>query len=166
MVRRALKDIVLSYPNPGGFASPSSSVLSKPLHLRMDKSCQGDIMALWRGVHILDSTMGIVISSRLTRSCFNSSCKISDYVLKVVEVAKFGKDKRSCNPIASFSTMRFIPLALNHLGLRGPHFQADLKKFATILATKPEDYSLLHGPFALTHSRVRVLIDSLIHRFA
>jgi hypothetical protein len=48
--------------------------------------------------------------------------------------------------------MRFIPLALNHFGLRGPHFQAVLKEFASILVTKPEGYSLLRGPFALTHT--------------
>jgi hypothetical protein len=49
----------------------------------------------------------------------------------------FAKDKRFCNPISSSSTMRFIPVALKHLGLRGPHFQATLKEFATILVTKP-----------------------------
>ena len=48
--------------------------------------------------------------------------------------------------------MRFDPLVLNHLGLRGPHFQAVLKEFATILVTKPEGCVLLKGPFALTHT--------------
>ena len=48
--------------------------------------------------------------------------------------------------------MRFIPLALNHFGLRGPHFQAVLKEFATIVVTRPEGCSLLRGPFALTHA--------------
>ncbi len=47
--------------------------------------------------------------------------------------------------------MRFVPLALNHFGLRGPHFQAVLKEFATIVVTKPEGCSLLQGSFALTH---------------
>jgi hypothetical protein len=50
--------------------------------------------------------------------------------------------------------MRFIPLVLNHVGPRGQHFQATLKEFATIVVTKPEGCSLLHVPFALTHSRV------------
>jgi hypothetical protein len=50
--------------------------------------------------------------------------------------------------------MRFVPLALNHLGLRGPHFQAVLKEFATIVVTRPEGCPLLQGPFALTHSGV------------
>ncbi len=48
--------------------------------------------------------------------------------------------------------MRFVPLALNHFGLRGAHFQAVLKEFATIVVTKPEGCFLLRGPFALTHS--------------
>ena len=48
--------------------------------------------------------------------------------------------------------MRFVPLALNHFGLRGPHFRAVLKEFATIVVTnKPEGCSLLRGPIALTH---------------
>ena len=48
--------------------------------------------------------------------------------------------------------MRFIPLALNHLGLRGTYFEAVLKEFASILVTKPDGCSLLRGPFALTHT--------------
>jgi hypothetical protein len=48
--------------------------------------------------------------------------------------------------------MRFDPLALNHFGLRGPHFQAVLKEFATILVTRPEGCVLLQGPFTLTHN--------------
>jgi hypothetical protein len=48
--------------------------------------------------------------------------------------------------------MRFVPLALNHFGMRGSHFQAVLKEFATIVVTRPEGCPLLQGPFALTHS--------------
>ena len=82
----------------------------------MDKSRPGDIMALGRGVYIMESAMDIVIASGHTKSCLTSSCKSSDNVLKVAKVAKFGKNMRSCNPIASSSTMRFIPAALSHLG--------------------------------------------------
>jgi hypothetical protein len=73
-------------------------------------------------------------------------------VLTAAEKTKFRKDLNSLNPISSSSTMRFVPLALNHFGLRGPHFQAVLKEFATIVVTKPEECSLLRGSFALTHS--------------
>ncbi len=48
--------------------------------------------------------------------------------------------------------MRFVPLAPNHFGMRGPHFHAVLKEFATIAMTRPEGCSLLQGLFALTHS--------------
>ena len=43
-----------------------------------------------------------------------------------------------------------VPLALNHLGLRGGHFQAVLKEFATILVIRPGGCALLQGPFALS----------------
>jgi hypothetical protein len=72
----------------------------------------------------------------------------SDFILKAAEKTKFRKDLNSIKPIATYSTMRFVPLALNHFGLRGPHFQAVLKEFATIVVTRPEGCSLLQGPFA------------------
>jgi hypothetical protein len=103
VVKRALKDMVLINPNPGGFAFPFSSVLTEPLHLRKDNFRPGDILALGRGVHIMDSAIDIGIAHGLTKLCLKSSCKSSDYVLKLAEVAKFRKDKRSCNPIASSS---------------------------------------------------------------
>jgi hypothetical protein len=108
-------------------------------------------MALDRDVHRLDNTMDIVIASALQKSCLSSIDKSSNIVLKAAEKSKFRKDLNSANPISS-STMRFVPLALNHFGLRGPHLQAVLKEFATIVVTKPEGCSLLQGPFALTHS--------------
>jgi hypothetical protein len=100
----------------------------------------------------MDTAMDLVIASGLTQSCLSSSSKSSDFVLKGAERAKFMKDKRSVNPISSSSTLRLVPLALNHMGLRGPHFQALLKEFASILVTKPEGCPLLSGPFALTHT--------------
>jgi hypothetical protein len=152
VVKRALKDLVLANPSPGGAAFPASSVLTEPLHLRKDKSRPGDIMALGRDVHRMDTAMDIVIASALQKSCLTSTTKSSDIVLKAAERTKFRKDSISTKPIASSSTMRFIPLALNHFGLRGPHFQAALKEFATIVVTRPEGCSLLRGPFALTHA--------------
>ncbi len=94
----------------------------EPPHLRGDMSRPGDILALGRDVDRLDTTMDMVIASGLTKSCLSSSYKSSDFVLKAVEKAKFRKDMNSINPISSSSTMHFVPLAMNHLGLRGPHF--------------------------------------------
>jgi hypothetical protein len=47
-VKRALKEQVLSNPNPGGASFPASSILIDPPHLRRDKSSPGDIPALAR----------------------------------------------------------------------------------------------------------------------
>jgi hypothetical protein len=133
VVKRAVHDLVLSSLNPGGPAFPASGVLIDPPHLRRDKPRPGDIMALGKDVHMFDTAMDMVIASGLTKSCLSSSCKSSDFVLKTVEKAKFRKDRNSAQPISTSSTMRCVPLALNHLGMRGPHFQVVLKKFATIV---------------------------------
>jgi len=143
---------MISNPNPVGAAFPASNILIEPPHLRGDKSRPCDILALGRDIHRLDTAMDIVIASGLTKSCLSYSCKSSDFVLKAAEKAKFGKDRRSVNPISSSSTMRFVPLALNPFGLRGPYFQAVIEEFATILVTEPGGCSLLQGPFGLAHS--------------
>jgi hypothetical protein len=71
VVKRALKDLVLSNSNPGGAAFPASSVLIEPPHLRRDKSRPGDIMALGRDVRRLDTAMDLVIAYGLTKSTSN-----------------------------------------------------------------------------------------------
>ena len=53
-------------------------------------------------------------------------------------------------PIKYNSTKRFIPLAMNHFGLRGGHFNAVLKKFASLLVTRPNGCSLMKGAFTLS----------------
>jgi len=59
----------------------------------------------------------------------------------------FGKDSRSVDPIQLSPTMRFIPLAINHLGLRGSHFNATPREFATQLVMRPNGCSIMSGPF-------------------
>ena len=111
--------MVLTNPNPRGIiAFPASSVVAKPLHLRIYKSRHGVIVALGRDAYRMDSAMGIVITSRLTKSCLSSSIKSSDFVLKTVESKKFAKVRWSYIPISSSFTWHFIPLALNYMGLR------------------------------------------------
>ena len=114
-----MRDHLLSSAKPGGAAFPASIILIEPPHLRNDRFQPGDIMALGRDAHKMDTAMDLGIASDLTKSCLSSSSKSSDFVLKAAERAKFGKDRRSVIPIASSSTMRFVPLALNHMGLRG-----------------------------------------------
>ena len=66
VVKRVLRDPVLSNPNPRGATFHVSSVLVEPLHLRRNKSRPGDIMALGRDVHMLDTVMDLVIASSIT----------------------------------------------------------------------------------------------------
>ncbi len=139
-VKRTMKDLVLSNVNPGEQLFPHQASSLSPL-ICSDRSRPGDIMALGKNVHGLDTAMDLVIASGLTKSCLIPSSKSSDFVLKGAERAKFVKDRRSANPIASSSTIRFVPLALNRMGLRGPHFEAVLKKFSSILVSKPEECS-------------------------
>ncbi len=94
--------------------------------------------------------MDIIITSAIKQSCLTHVPKGSDYVIRDAEFVKFRKDARSSGPVQSFATRRLIPLTLNHLGLRGGHFQAMMKEFATILVTRPGGCSLLQGPFALS----------------
>jgi hypothetical protein len=101
-------------------------------------------------MHRKDTVMDIVITSALKHSCLFNATKGSDYVIRAAESVKFRADARSSGPIQSSATRRLIPLALNHMGLRGAHFQAMLMEFATILVTRPGGCSLLQGPFALS----------------
>jgi hypothetical protein len=87
--------------------------------------------------------MDIVITSALKQSCLLQATKGSDYAIRRAESVKFRADARSTGPIQSSSTRRLVLLALNHLGLRGGHFTAVLKEFATILVTRPGGYALL-----------------------
>ncbi len=146
----AVKRLVLSSYTPGGSVYPAASVLIEPQHLRQDRSRPGDIFAIGNGLHRKDVVMDIVITSVLKHSCLSNATKGSDYVLRTAETVKFRKDSRSCGPIQASATRRFVPLAINHLGLRGGHFQALLKEFATTLVTRPGGCVLLQGPFALS----------------
>ena len=122
---------------------PTSNILIEPSHLRRDKSRPGDIMALGRDVHMLDTAIDLVIAAGLTKSCLSSSCKSSDFVLKAAEKAKFRMDMNSAHPISASSTMNFVPLALNHFGMRDPNYRAILKEFATIVVTRLEGCIML-----------------------
>ena len=148
--KMAVKRLVLTSPFPGGSVFPAASVLIEPQHLRQDRSRPGDIYAIGNGMHRKDVVMDVIITSALKQSCLSNASKGSDFVLRDAESVKFRKDARSSGPIQSSSTRRLIPLALNHMGMRGNHFQALLKEFATILVTKPGGCSLLQGPFALS----------------
>jgi len=149
-VKLAVKKLVLCCPDPVGCAFPSSSVLIEPRHLRQDNSRPGDIFVMGNGMHRKDTVMDIVLTTAIQKSCLNQSITSSDYVIRKAENEKFGRDSRSVDPIQLSPTMRFIPLAMNHLGLRGSHFNAALREFASQLVLRPNGCSLLSGPFALS----------------
>jgi hypothetical protein len=149
-VKLAMQRVVLSCPDPAGCAFPKASILIEPAHLRQDKSRPGDIYAMGAGLYRKDTVMDVVITSALQRSCLTNTSKSSDYAIRRVETEKFRKDARSVGPIQNSSTKRFVPLALNHFGMRGGHFNAVLKEYATTLVTKPSGCPLMKGPFALS----------------
>jgi hypothetical protein len=150
LYKLAMKRLVLTSSSPGGRVFPSSSVIIEPRNLRQDKSRPGDLYTVGNGLHRKDSVMDVVITSALKQSCLLQATKGSDYAIRRAESAKFRADARSSGPVQSSSTRRLVPLALNHLGLRGGHFNAVLKEFATILLTRPGGCPLLQGPFALS----------------
>ena len=103
-----------------------------------------------------DVVMDVVVTSVLKQSCLSNVAKGSDYLLRTAEAIMLRKDSRSTCPIQSSATRRLVPLAINHLGLRGGHFQALLKEFATdatILVTTPGGCVLLEGPLRPLHQR-------------
>ena len=143
-VQLATQRLVLSCPDDlAGCAFPSASVLIESRHLLQDNSRPWDIFVMRNGMHEKDSVMDVVVTS-------TQSITSSDYVIKKAENRKFGKDSRSSDPIQLSPIMCFIPLAMNHLGLRGSHFNATLREFATQLVMRPNGCSIMSGPFALS----------------
>ena len=145
-----MQRLVLSCPNPVGCAFLKESILIEPAHLRQDKSRPGDIYAMGTGLYTKDTVMGLVVTSAPQNSCLTHTSKSSDYAIRKAENEKYKKDARSTGPIQNSSTKRFVPLAMKHVGLRGGHFNASLKEFATTLVTRPSGCSVMKGPFALS----------------
>jgi len=101
-------------------------------------------------MHMKDSLMDRIITPAINHSCLTHAIKGSDYDIRDDESVKSRKVARSSCHVHSSSTFRLIPLALNHMCLRGGDFQAMLKELDTILVTMPRGCSLLQGPFALS----------------
>jgi len=109
--------------------TPSS--LIDPPHLCQNKSRPGDIYAIGNGLHMKDSAIDTLITSTLQRSGLSQSSKLSDHAIKKAENEKFRKDAKSTGLIQLSATKRIIPLAMNRFSLRGGHFNATLKEFAS-----------------------------------
>jgi len=122
--KMVVKRLVLTSFSPGGCVFPAASILIEPKHLRQDRSRPGDIYAIGNGLHRKDVVMDVVITSFLKQSCLSNASKGSEYVLRTAKAIKFRKNARSTGPIQSSATRCLVPLAINHLGLSGGHFQA------------------------------------------
>jgi hypothetical protein len=149
-MRLAMKRLVLSCPDPSGCAYPRDSILIEPPHLRQDKSRPGDIYTVGNGLQRKNTCMVVVITSALQRSCLSYSSKSSDHSIRKAENDKFMKNVRSALPMQFSATKRLVPLAMNHCGLRGGHFNALLEEYATIMVTRPQGCPLMHGTFAFS----------------
>ena len=90
----------------------------------------GDLYAVARGIHAKDASINVVIYSSISKSFLLHSSSSSDFALQTIENKKFSKDLRNPEPLQHSATQRFIPLALNQCGLRGPHFEAMLRDHA------------------------------------
>ncbi len=99
-----------------------------------------------------DTTLDLMISSFLSQSTLLQTSKSADCVLRKCENEKFSKDLRNAEPLHLSSTERFIPLVMNQCGKRGPHFQALLLEFASLLIKRSSGCRLLQGPFAVPPS--------------
>jgi hypothetical protein len=69
------------------------------------------------GLYEKDTVIDTVVTSALQKSCLIQTSKISDHAIRKAENEKYMKDKRYDGPIQSSSTKRFVPLAMNHLGM-------------------------------------------------
>ena len=127
----------------GGVALPFNLLLIEPRHLRSDTSRLGDLYAIASGHHAKDAAMDLMISSILSKSTLLHTSKSSDCTLRLAENTKFNKDLRSVDPLQLSSTQRYIPLAMNQFGLRGPHFEAMLLEHASLLIKRSSGCSLL-----------------------
>jgi hypothetical protein len=155
-----MKRLVLTNPVPAGCVFPRESVIIEPPYLRQDKTRPGDIYAMCTSLHRKDSNMDVVVTSALQSSCLIQSTKSTDHVVKKAENEKLRKHTNYLGPTQASATKRFIPLAMNHWGLREVHFNATLKEFASILVTRPGGCSLLRGPFALV---MNVALGKILH---
>ncbi len=117
-----MKKLVICSLTLAGCVLLAASVLVEPRHLRQDQSRPGDLYVVGHGRLRKDVAMGIVIAFASQPSCVLSSTRSSDYVIMQVEDMKFRRDASSTGPIRDSATRRLIPLALNHLGMRGGHF--------------------------------------------
>ena len=117
--------------------------------MRSDDSRPGDVYEVAGRLHAKDAAMDLMVTSSIFISTLLHTCKSFDYALRLAENKKFNKDLRNPEPLQRSATQRFIPLVLNQCGKRGPHFEAPLREFASLLIKRSSGCNLLQGPFAI-----------------
>ena len=100
-------------------------------------------------LHAKDAAMNLMVTSSLSKSTPLHTSKSSDYALKLAESRKFTGDLHNVEPLQLSATQRFIPLVQNQCGKRGPHFEATLREFASLLIKRSSGCCLLQGPIAI-----------------
>jgi hypothetical protein len=144
-----VKILVLCNPDPGGIAIPPSQLILEAKHLRSDSSRTGDLYAIAGDLHATFSAMDVVLTSTISNSCLLESSTSSDFALRQAEGNKFRKNLKSREPLQLPATQRFIPLAMNQCGRRGPHFDAILRSMASLTIWRLAGCCQLQVPFAL-----------------
>ena len=77
-----------------------------------------DVYAIENDMHIEDSVMDTVVTSALQKPCLSQSSISSDHTIGKAENEKFRNNFKSSGLVLNNVTKRFIPLAMNRLGLR------------------------------------------------
>ena len=148
VTKLAIKRLAFCNHDPGGSLCRDKDVELEPNNIRPDGTRPADIRRRGTGGGARDINMDVTIGTATRESCLSKATKSSDAVLLKREGAKWDDDKRSSYPLQNSATQTFIPLALNHFGRRGPHFNALLNQFASQLISRPGGCRLLSGPFA------------------
>ena len=95
--------------------------------------------------------MDAVAKSCTSRTALrNGSASSPDQIMHEGEGDKFSADSRSRQSLQTATSMRFIPLASNHLGRRGWHFEALLLELSFHIVHKPSGRRLMQGTFAMS----------------
>ena len=152
IAKLAVKRLAFCNPDPGGKLCPDTQLEVEPRHIRPDISRPADLKMKGTGGSTRDINMDITIGTATSAHCLSSSTRSSDVVLRDLENKKFNKDMQSSLPLQTSTTQVFIPLAINHCGRRGPHFNAIMHQFASLVVTRPSGCRLLKGPFAQTQA--------------
>ena len=143
ILKLSLKRLALSSAGPGGVAIPSNQLQIEPRHMRSDDSRPGDLSRVVGGLHAKDVAIDIMVTLSLRKSTLLHASKSSDYAPRLVENKKFTNGLRNTELLQLSATKRLIPLVQNQCGRCGPHFEATLREFASLLIKRSTGCCLL-----------------------